>query len=165
MSSDPVSSFFVEREHSLKVKEIDHICFAVTSVDEARKVYEGTLGLEPACEYVAPKESIRVIRYYVGNVAVEIMEPTNATCEVARFLENRGEGLFLISYRVDNVEEALEELHLAGRRTIDLKPRCLMGNRYAFIDPPGALHGVLTEILDGEFINPGAVEGSMSLDA
>ncbi len=154
MPSGPVSSFFVEREHPLKVKEIDHICFAVRSVDEARKVYEGTLGLEPTCEYVAAKESIRVIRYYVGGVAVEIMQPTNATCEVARFLESRGEGLFLISYRVDNVEEALDELHLAGRKTIDRKPRCLMGNRYAFIDPPGALHGVLTEILDGEFINP-----------
>ncbi|MBI5250965.1 MAG: VOC family protein [Desulfomonile tiedjei] len=142
----------------MKVKEIDHICIAVRNVDQAREVYEGTLGLEPACEYVAQEESIRVIRYYVGSVAVEIMEPTNSTCEVARFLENRGEGLFLMSYRVDNVEEALEELHLAGRKTIDRTPRCLMGNRYAFIDPPGALHGVLTEILDGEFINPTAGE-------
>jgi methylmalonyl-CoA/ethylmalonyl-CoA epimerase len=158
ISPDPVSSFFVEKECSLKVKEIDHICFAVRSVNEARKVYEGTLGLEPACDYVAPRESIRVIRYYVGSVAVEIMEPTKATCEVARFLESRGEGLFLISYRVDNVGEALEELRLAGRRTIDRKPRCLMGNRYAFIDPPGALHGVLTEILEGEFIFPSTVE-------
>jgi methylmalonyl-CoA/ethylmalonyl-CoA epimerase len=138
----------------LKVKEIDHICIAVRSVDEAREVYEGTLGLKPECEYVAPEESIRVIRYYVGSVAVEIMEPTNAACDVARFLESRGEGLFLISYRVDNVEQALDELHLADRKTIDRKPRCLMGNRYAFIDPPGALNGVLTEILDGDFINP-----------
>ena len=143
-----------EREASVKVKEIDHICFAVRSVHEARKVYEGTLGLEPICEYVAPEESIRVIRYLVGSVAVEIMEPTTPACEVARFLDNRGEGLFLISYRVDNVQEALEELHLAGRNTIDRKPRHLFGNRYAFIDPPGALHGVLTEILDGEFISP-----------
>jgi len=139
----------------LKVKEIDHICIAVRSVDKAREVYEGTLGLTPACEYVAPEESIRVIRYYVGSVAVEIMEPTDAACDVARFLNSRGEGLFLISYRVDDVEEVLGELHLAGRKTIDRRPRCLMGNRYAFIDPPGALHGVLTEILDGEFINPG----------
>jgi methylmalonyl-CoA/ethylmalonyl-CoA epimerase len=138
----------------VKVKEIDHICFAVRSLDEARKVYEGTMGLEPACEYVAPEESIRVIRYYVGSVAVEIMEPTNLSCEVARFLESRGEGVFLVAYRVDDVEEALDELRAAGRLTIDRKPRSLMGNRYAFIDPPKALHGVLTEIVDGQFIAP-----------
>ena len=139
----------------MKVKEIDHICIAVRSVDEARNVYEGMMGLEPDCEYIAAAESIRVIRYYVGKVAVEIMEPTDRACEVARFLETRGEGVFLISYRVDDVQEALTELQAAGRRTIDQKPRTLMGNRYAFIDPPKALHGVLTEILDGEFIPPG----------
>ena len=147
----------------MKVKEIDHICFAVRSLDEARKVYEGTMGLEPVCEYVAPGESIRVIRYYVGSVAVEIMEPTDSTCEVARFLEGRGEGVFLVAYRVEDVEEALEELHAAGRLTIDRKPRSLMGNRYAFIDPPKALHGVLTEIVDGQFINP--LITSTSLDS
>jgi methylmalonyl-CoA/ethylmalonyl-CoA epimerase len=140
----------------LKVREIDHICIAVRSVDSAREVYEKLLGLEPACEYLAPEESIRVIRYYVGSVAVEIMEPTNETCEVAKFLAGRGEGLFLISYRVDDVEKALNELHTAGHKTIDRQPRCLMGNRYAFVDPPGAMLGVLTEILDGEFINPGS---------
>lgn len=139
----------------MKVREIDHICIAVRSVDKAREVYEGLLGLEPACEYVAPEESIRVIRYYVGSVAVEIMEPTNETCEVAKFLGGRGEGLFLISYRVDDVEKSLSELHAAGHRTIDSRPRCLMGNRYAFINPPGAMLGVLTEILDGDFIPPG----------
>ncbi len=138
----------------MRVKEIDHICIAVRDLDKAREVYEGTLGLIPSCEYVATQESIRVVRYYVGSVAVEIMEPINSSCDVARFLDSRGEGLFLISYRVEDVEKALEELHLAGRKTIDRKPRCLMGNRYAFIDPPGALHGVLTEILDGEFISP-----------
>ena len=140
----------------MKVKEIDHICFAVRSLDEARKVCEGTMGLEPACEYVALEESIRVIRYYVGSVAVEIMEPTQLDCEVGKFLETRGEGVFLIAYRVEDVEEALQEVQAAGRLTIDRKPRYLMGNRYAFIDPPKALHGVLTEILDGQFINPTA---------
>ncbi len=138
----------------MKIKEIDHICIAVKSLDEARKIYEGTMGLEPACEYDAPEESIRVIRYYVGSVAVEIMEPTNSTCEVARFLEGRGEGVFLMAYRVEDVEKALEELHSTGRPIIDQKPRHLMGNRYAFIEPPKALHGVLTEIVDGQFINP-----------
>jgi methylmalonyl-CoA/ethylmalonyl-CoA epimerase len=135
----------------MKAREIDHICFAVHSVDEARKVYEQALGMEPAYEYESAEESIRVVRYYMGTVALEIMEPTNSSCEVARFLARRGEGFFLISYRVDNVEEALHELKSAGHSTIDEKPRSLMGSHYAFIMPPKKLHGVLTEILDGTF--------------
>jgi methylmalonyl-CoA/ethylmalonyl-CoA epimerase len=142
----------------MKVKNIDHICFAVRSLDEARKMYEGLLGLQPACMYESHDESIKVIRYYLGDVAIELLEPTTPTCEVARFIEERGEGFFLISFGVDDVEHALRSLKDAGLRTIDDEPRALFGNRYAFIQPPHLTHGVLTEILDGNFVNPCTTE-------
>ena len=135
----------------MKVLEIDHICFAVRSLDQARVTYESVLGMEPTEEYESAEESVRVIRYYVGNVAVELLEPTSPTCEVAKFLEDKGEGFFLISYRVAAVDEALKQLNAEGHDTIDRKPRSLMGNRYAFIQTPKKMHGVLTEILDGQF--------------
>jgi methylmalonyl-CoA/ethylmalonyl-CoA epimerase len=135
----------------MKAKAIDHICIAVRDLQRARRQYEDVLGLTPDGTYEAPSESIRVVRYYLGDVALELMEPMNDTCEVARFLERRGEGVFLISYRVDDVEAGLEELAAKGLPLIDRKPRRLMGNRYAFILPPKMLGGVLTEILDGTF--------------
>ena len=92
-----------------------------------------------------------VFGYYVGEVAVELMEATETDSDVSRFIERRGEGFFLISYRVDDVDEALAELEAKGRKTIDQKPRELLGNRYAFIHYPKDLCGVLTEVLDGEF--------------
>lgn len=137
----------------MKVQEIDHICFAVRKLDEARRIYEDVLGMEPAAEYESSQESIRVIRYYVGGVAVELMEPTKPDCEVANFLDKNGEGFFLISYRVQDVSEALSELRAAGHTTIDKEPRSLLGNRYAFIQPPKLMHGVLIEIIDGQFGN------------
>jgi methylmalonyl-CoA/ethylmalonyl-CoA epimerase len=142
----------------MKVTEIDHICFAVRKLDDARKTYEDVLGLEPACMYESHEESIKVIRYYLGDVALELLEPTSSTCDVGRFIEERGEGFFLISFRVDDVERALCDLKAAGHSTIDGKPRTLLGNRYAFIQPPRIMHGVLTEILDGRFVNPASPE-------
>ena len=94
----------------MKLQSIDHICIAVKDLDAARKVYEEDLGLEPAVEYVAESEKIRVMRYYVGDVALELMEATEPDSDVGRFVEGRGEGLFLISYKVDDVAEALDEL-------------------------------------------------------
>lgn len=135
----------------MKLRQIDHICIAVRDLEQARKVYEEDLGLELHTLYVAESEKIRVARYYVGDVALELMEATEPDSDVGRFVEKRGEGFFLISYRVDDVDEALAELRAKGRRTIDEEPRALMGNRYAFIHRPGELCGVLTEILDGEF--------------
>ncbi len=135
----------------MKAKKIDHICIAVRDLDKARKIYEETLGLELAVEYKAESEKIHVARYYIGEVALELMESTSADGDVAKFIEMRGEGIFLLSFRVDDVEEGIKELKERGERVIDERPRKLMGNRYAFIKPPKEMCGVLTEILDGEF--------------
>ncbi len=135
----------------MKIKAIDHLCFAVRDLDAARRRYEEDLGLELDGLYVSESEKIRVARYYIGAVALELIEPNSDDSEVAKFLKRRGEGFYLISYRVDDVPSALAELAAKGVSTIDREPRQLKGNRYAFIHPPKALSGVLTEVLDGEF--------------
>ncbi|MBW1682969.1 MAG: VOC family protein [Deltaproteobacteria bacterium] len=135
----------------MKAEKVDHICIAVRNLAQAREVYEETLGLELALEYVAESEKIHVARYYIGEVALELMEATGPDSEVAKFIERRGEGVFLISYKVEDVEKGLAELREKGEPTIDKTPRELMGNRYAFIQPPQRLCGVLTEIIDGSF--------------
>ena len=135
----------------MEAEKIDHICIAVKDLRKARNIYEKTLGLTLSVAYVADSEKINVARYYIGEVALELMEPTTPDSEVAKFLEKRGEGVFLISYSVADVEKGLAELHANGEATIDQEPRELMGNRYAFIQPPHRMCGVLTEILDGDF--------------
>lgn len=135
----------------MKLNAIDHLCFAVQDLDEARRRYEDDLGLEMDGLYVSQSEKIRVARYYVGGVALELIAPTSADSEVAKFLKKRGEGFYLISYRVGDVDAALAELRAKGVTTIDQRPRLLKGNRYAFIHSPRQLSGVLTEVLDGEF--------------
>jgi methylmalonyl-CoA/ethylmalonyl-CoA epimerase len=135
----------------LRAEKIDHICIAVKDLDQARRIYEETFGLELALEYVADSENIRVARYYLGEVALELMESTTPDGDVARFIRKKGEGVFLISYRVSDVASGLAELKAKGARLIDETPRNLMGNRYAFIMPPSDTCGVLTEILDGDF--------------
>ena len=140
----------------MKARAIDHICFAVKNLEQARKHYEEVLGLELHCRYEMPSEQIRVARYYLGEVALELMEPISEDSDVGRFIKQKGEGFFLISYRVDDVEGALREMEEAGLETIDRSPREAFGSRYAFLENPRSMFGVLTEILDGEFKIPGA---------
>lgn len=135
----------------MKIEKIDHICFAVKDLDRTKKIYKDNLGLVPTVEYVAESEYIKVARYYVGEVAVELMESTSPEGEVAKFIKKRGEGVFLISYKVDDLDKALAELKAKGADLIDQEPRALYGNRYAFIQKPNQLCGVLTELLEGDF--------------
>ncbi|MCL5265706.1 MAG: VOC family protein [Chloroflexi bacterium] len=132
----------------MKVRKFDHICIAVKNLEEARKPYEEILGLVPDILYVAESEKIKVARYYLGDVALELMESTSPDGEVAKFIEKKGEGVFLLSYRVDDVQECLDELNQSGYNTIDKKPRSIMGQRFAFINHPREMCGVLTEVCD-----------------
>lgn len=138
----------------MKIQKIDHICFAVRDLEKTKRIYKEDLGLDPTLEYTAESEKIKVARYYIGDVAVEFMQSTHPHGEVAKFLHRRGEGFFLISYKVDDLPGALEELKSKGVSLIDDHPRELFGNRYAFIHRPARLGGVLTELLDGDF-DPG----------
>lgn len=79
------------------------------------------------------------------------MEPTSDDGETAKFIKKKGEGFYLISIRVEDVEKGIEELKKKGFKLIDEKPRYLMGNRYAFTLKPNESFGTLIEILDGEF--------------
>jgi methylmalonyl-CoA/ethylmalonyl-CoA epimerase len=135
----------------MKIEKIDHICFAVKDLEDTKRIYRDDFGLVPDCEYIADSEKIKVARYYIGEVAVEFMESTSPDGDVAKFIEKKGEGAFLISYKVDDLSKALEELKQKNIELIDEKPRELFGNRYAFIHHPNKLHGVLTELLEGDF--------------
>lgn len=134
----------------MKVIKIDHISLAVADLNQAREIYEKVLGLELDSTYTAESEKINVARYYVGDVVLELMESTAPDGEVAKFIEKRGEGIFVISYEVSDVDEALRDLRSQGYKLIDEKPRHLMGGRYAFTLRPKELCGVLTEVLDYE---------------
>jgi len=138
----------------MKAHAVDHICFAVKDLKTARTHYEEVLGLELHCEYEMPAEQIHVARYYLGDVALELMEPMSEDSDVGRFLKQKGEGFFLISYRVGDVEKALADMEKAGLKTIDQRPREAFGNRYAFLENPRNMFGVLTEIVDGAFDIP-----------
>ena len=135
----------------MKIEKIDHLSFAVKDLEAAKKIYKEDLGLEPAYEYIASSEKIKVARYYIGEVAVELMEPTAPDGEVAKFIDNKGEGVFLISYKVDDLSKAMQELKEKNVKLIDNKPREIFGTKYAFIHHPDKLSGMLTELIEGDF--------------
>ena len=135
----------------MKIEKIDHICFAVKDLEETKRAYREDFGLIPKYEYVAESEKIKVARYSIGEVAVEFMESTAPDGDVAKFIDSRGEGAYLISYKVDDLSKAMQELKDKNVKLIDNQPREIFGIRYAFVHHPNKLHGVLTELLEGDF--------------
>lgn len=130
----------------MKVKHIDHIGVAVKTIEQAGKFYTDVLGLKiQGVENVADQK-VNVAFIPITDSELELLESTHSDGPVAKFIEARGEGVQHIAFRVENIEETLEELKAKGIRLIDQKPRIGAGGaKIAFIHPKET-NGVLVEV-------------------
>lgn len=130
------------------VKAVNHIGIAVRSIDAQRPFYEGALGAVFEGTEVVPSQKVRVGFFRVGDVRLELLEPTDPTSTVAAFLEKKGEGLHHVAYTVDGIEARIAELKQAGLRMIDEAPRPgAHHTRIAFVHPKSS-GGILTELCE-----------------
>jgi methylmalonyl-CoA epimerase len=84
----------------------------------------------------------------VGDGHVELLSPLGPETPVGKYLERRGPGLHHVAYAVDDIDAELDRLREAGLRLIDERPRVgIRNSRVAFLHP-GALGGVLTELVE-----------------
>jgi methylmalonyl-CoA/ethylmalonyl-CoA epimerase len=130
------------------VKAVNHIGIAVRSIDAQRPFYEGTLGAVFEGVEDVPDQKVRVGFFRVGDVRLEMLEPTDPTSTVAAFLEKRGEGLHHVAYTVEGIEARIAELKQSGLRMINETPRPGAHHmRIAFVHPRSSC-GVLTELCE-----------------
>lgn len=129
-------------------KAVNHIGIAVKSIEEHRAFYEQVLGAEfDGIEEVA-EQKVRVGFFRVGDVKLELLEPTSEESTVAKFIEKKGEGMHHIAYEVQDIEARLAELKANGVRLIDETPRMGAHNmRIAFLHPKSSA-GILTELCE-----------------
>ncbi|MGD9159874.1 MAG: methylmalonyl-CoA epimerase [Desulfobacteraceae bacterium] len=127
------------------IKKIDHIGIAVSSIEQARDFFENTLGL--TCEGVETVESqkVKTAFYSVGEVHIELLEPTSEDSTVAKYLGKNGEGVHHIAFKTDNVEDQLDQAEKCGCSLINKAPvEGAGGKKVAFLHPRSTC-GVLTE--------------------
>ncbi len=136
----------------MKINKIDHICIAVKNLKAARKIWEPILGKsEPDDSYIDDLERIRVARYLLGGVGFELMESTTPDGPVAKWIEEKGEGVMVISFNVDNTRDAVKELVSKDYPVIPApggeKTRPFRNCEFAFIHPK-RVNNVLLELID-----------------
>jgi methylmalonyl-CoA/ethylmalonyl-CoA epimerase len=130
-----------------RLGRVHHVAVVVRDLDAALDFYRVALGME--LEVVLPIESdgVRIAFLPVGESKVELVEPTDPTTGVARFLESRGEGFHHVCFEVDNLAETLLRLEIEGLELIDTAPRRGAEGPVAFIHPRSG-HGVLVELIE-----------------
>lgn len=129
--------------------KIDHLGIAVHSIAEARKFYEDVLGLTCEKEEVVASQKVRTAFFSLGETHIELLEPTSEESPIAKFLENRGEGVHHVAYRSTDVAGQLSRASGHGCHLIHETPITGAGNKEVAFLHPKSSHGVLTEFCSG----------------
>ena len=133
--------------------QIDHLGIAVESIEAASRFYGDVLGLPfEGVEEVADQK-VRVAFFTIGEVRVELLEPTAEDSPVRKFLDKRGPGFHHIAYRVTDLPATLAAMKASGLQLIDESPRAgAHGMSIAFVHP-ASTQGVLTEFCAGPTVS------------
>ena len=126
---------------------VHHVAVVVESLEDALPLYRDLLGLPLETIMEVPTDRVRIAFLGVGESKVELVQPTDDTTGVARFLANKGEGFHHVCFEVENLAEQLTRLGIDGVELIDSAPRRGAEGPVAFLHPRSC-HGVLVELIE-----------------
>jgi methylmalonyl-CoA epimerase len=126
---------------------IHHVAIVVKSLEAALPMYRDLLGLPLETIMDIESDRVRIAFLGLGASKVELVEPTDDTTGVARFLANKGEGFHHVCIEVANLTEELTRLGIDGVELIDTAPRHGAEGPVAFLHPRSC-HGVLVELIE-----------------
>jgi methylmalonyl-CoA/ethylmalonyl-CoA epimerase len=125
--------------------KIDHIAIAVNNVESAAKEYQQALNVDNVEFETVESEGVRVAIIHLDNGRIELMEPTNDSSPIKKFLEKRGEGLHHMALETDDIEGEVERMQGCGIQFLGKIRSGSAGTKVTFIHPK-SLHGVLAEL-------------------
>jgi methylmalonyl-CoA/ethylmalonyl-CoA epimerase len=128
------------------IKKIDHIGIAVSNLEESLKLYREVLGLDLQGTELVEEQKVKVAFLPIGDTEFELLESTDSSGPIAKYIEKKGQGVQHIALEVEDIEKAIEEMKEKGLRVIDEKPRYgAGGSKIAFLHPKST-NGVLIEL-------------------
>lgn len=133
------------------IGKLDHIGFAVHSIDEARKFWEDQMGATMQRVVDHHSGDFRLGILDLHGFCIELLEPTNPDGFLQKYLEKRGEGVHHITLQTRELIDKVEALEEAGVRVVDKHFDKDQGGVDAFISPKSS-HGVLIQL--GENVGP-----------
>src|SRR5690554_901836 len=128
------------------MEKIEHIGIAVKNIAEANKVYEALLGVAPYKSEKVESEGVETSFFKIGESKIELLEATNPTSPIAKFIEKRGEGIHHIAFSVEDIKSEMARLQENGFLLLNELPKKGADNKLVAFLHPKSTTGVLVEL-------------------
>jgi methylmalonyl-CoA/ethylmalonyl-CoA epimerase len=130
-------------------KKIDHIAIAVHDVEAAGQTFTRNFGFPVTPRAELPALGIVLALLRIGDADLELFSPTAADSPPAKFLAERGEGMYVLSLATDDLDAAVRTLSAQGIRVGPVTASGDGKRRLAFVSPRDT-HGVLLQLIEAQ---------------
>jgi len=125
--------------------KIDHIAIAVNDVEESAKIYQKALGVKNVEFETVESEGVKVAIIHLENGKIELMQPTNESSPIKKFLDKKGQGLHHLALETSDIDGEVTRMENCGIQFLGKVRPGSAGTKVTFIHPK-SLDGVLAEL-------------------
>ncbi|MBI4288480.1 MAG: VOC family protein [Chloroflexi bacterium] len=123
---------------------------AVKDLDAATRRFSDVLGVRPTPmgneDFAFP--NLLGSQFTLGNsIVIRLIASRTADTSIARFLDGRGDGVFLLTVETDDVEKEMHDLSAKGVQLLGNAPIEHWTGKVGFVHPR-SLHGVQLELFE-----------------
>ena len=131
------------------IKQLYGVNIAVKDLDAAVKKYSDILGGEPV--WTKPEDfafpGLRGATIKVAGVSINLIASDNPETSIYKFVENKGEGVFLLSFQVTDLKNDMKDLTAKGVRLVNPDEPMTYSGGIVNFGHPKSLHGVQMEFI------------------
>jgi len=131
----------------MKILRINHLGIAPKAPEQAKKFLGTLLGLQNAGSEVVAEQKVNVTFFQAEKSRLEILEATEPSSPITKFLEDRGGGIQHVALEVDDLRAWLDHLQKEGVQMIDTEPRRGAHNTLIAFVHPRSTGGILVELV------------------
>ncbi len=128
------------------MKKIEHIGIAVKDLEKSNELFSKLFGKPPYKSEAVESEGVTTSFFKSGPNKIELLEATNPSSPIAKFIERKGEGIHHIAFAVKDIYAEIERMKLEGFTVLNDTPKKGADNKLVVFLHPKSTNGVLIEL-------------------
>ena len=126
--------------------KVEHIGIAVKDLQISIPLFEKLLGSPCYKTEKIEGEQVNTAFFLQQNTKIELLESTDPTGVIAKFIEKKGEGMHHIAFEVPDIIVEMERLKKEGFTLLNDSPKIGADNKWVCFVHPKETNGVLIEL-------------------
>jgi methylmalonyl-CoA/ethylmalonyl-CoA epimerase len=128
------------------INKVEHLGIAVKDIDSSNRLFAKLLGKQHYKLESVESESVITSFFKVGEQKIELLQSTDDSGPITKFLEKRKEGVHHLALQVDSIVKEVKRLKKEGFEFISEIPQKGADNKLIVFLHPKTTNGVLIEL-------------------